>query len=131
MPSNDTRVELELVDGPVPSESRCDVYVSQGVPVGVDPDYWINLIAGTGCKLRRRRKPSSSEVIEIQRLCKPIESLDDGAGLSARSTNLGFDSNAPKVYTTYCTTELCNTGDGRKGKFCFVLYQRLITYVGS
>ena len=84
------------------------------IPKGVDPDHFTFLLEVVhGCKFLR--KMGAEGGIDIERGCRPIRSLDDAnLNSTTNSTNSNSTVAGPKVYTSYCTTELCNKGDGRK-----------------
>lgn len=90
------------------SPEQCSSRATELIPAGVDPDYWDNFMSGsTGCKFRH----NLSNAVLIDRVCRSVDTLDEGL--------IGFAGNnsLAKVYTTYCTTEMCNSGDGRKSIF--------------
>ena len=69
-------------------------------------EIWRASLEIMGCKFWV--KPNNETVIE--RVCK---SVNTRGGLPHSSTK-PKNSTEVKIYHNYCTTELCNTGDGRK-----------------
>ena len=76
---------------------------------------FLQKVEAEGCEFRR--KPNETV---IERACKSIST--DVMSLSPISDSLRSNQSPVKIYNnSYCTTELCNTGDGRK-LFIFYIY---------
>ena len=87
-------------------------------------EIWRSSLEVLGCKFWA--KPNNETVIE--RVCK---SVNTRGGLPHSSTK-PKNGTEVKIYHNYCTTELCNTGDGRKillSNFIFFLWKTVYEFV--
>jgi len=70
---------------------------------------FLEKVRAEGCEFRER--PNNQT--EVERACKTIST--DSMARSLISTSLKSKQSPVKIYAnSYCTTDLCNTGDGRK-----------------
>lgn len=71
---------------------------------------FLQKVKAEGCEFRER--PNNNETV-IERVCKSVST--DVMGISPNSDSLRSNKSPVKIYNnSYCATELCNTGDGRK-----------------